>query len=88
LSDDLVEKKLPDLTKSHELILGLAKKIKLARQLGVLKCPQGESGCRECQPLEKVLRGEAKLVGEDRDQRRDLYIMPYFNNNEKESKIL
>ncbi len=86
LSHELVEKKLPDLTKSHELILGIAKKIKLARQLGVLKCPQGEIVCSLCQPLEKVVSGVAYYVGQD--QRRDLYVLSYFNNQEKESKIL
>jgi ATP-dependent helicase/DNAse subunit B len=86
LSDNLVEKKLPDLEKSHELILGVAKKIKLARQLGVMKCPQGEKGCRECQPLERVIKGEAKFVGED--QRRDLYVLSYGSSEEKASEIL
>lgn len=58
-----VEKKLPDLDKSKELILKVGKEIKLARQLERFKCPGGESGCRHCEPLEKILRGESVFVG-------------------------
>jgi hypothetical protein len=58
-----VEKKLPDLDKSKELVLKVGKEIKLARSLERFKCPGGEAGCKHCEPLEKILRGEAVFVG-------------------------
>lgn len=71
--DDLpIEKKLPDLDKSKELVMKVGKEMKLARQLERFKCPSGESGCKHCLPLEKILRGEATFVGEG-DYHTDLY---------------
>ena len=62
--DDMpVEKKLPDLDHSYNLVLKVGKEIKLARHLQRFKCPAGESGCKHCQPLEKIIRGEATFVG-------------------------
>lgn len=74
MSDELVEKPLPDLEDAREEILRLAKKVKLARQLQVFKCPSGD-GCMHCRPLESVLRGEAEYVGIN-DYRQDVYIAP------------
>lgn len=71
--DTPTEKTLPDLDKSHEEILKIAKKIKLARQLGSFNCPHGD-GCKACRSLEKVLAGEGELVGED-DMGKDIYII-------------
>lgn len=73
-SDAPVEKPLPDIQQAHETILGYAKQIKLARQLDRFRCPNGELGCSVCKPLERVIRGEAELVGKN-DQGRDLYIL-------------
>lgn len=71
--DDLpIEKKLPDLDKSKELVMKVGKEMKLARQLERFKCPKGEAGCKHCLPLEKILRGEATFVGEG-DYHTDLY---------------
>lgn len=71
--DDLpIEKKLPDLVKSKELVMKVGKEMKLARQLERFKCPAGEGGCKHCLPLEKILRGEATFVGEG-DYKTDLY---------------
>lgn len=87
LSDELVEKPLPDLAQARETVLQIAKKIKLARQLQVMKCPQGSDGCRYCWPLEKIVRGEAKYVGEN-EYRTDVYILPAEQPELKESVIL
>jgi hypothetical protein len=73
-NDDLTEKVLPDLQSAHEKVLEIAKRIKVQRKLGIYKCPQGEGGCFCCQPLEKVLRGEAELVGVN-DHRQSVYIL-------------
>ena len=67
-----IEKKLPDLDKSKELVMKIGKEMKLARQLERFKCPEGESGCKHCLPLERILRGESTYVGEG-DYHTDLY---------------
>ncbi|MFH2085617.1 MAG: PD-(D/E)XK nuclease family protein [bacterium] len=67
-----LNKKLPDLAKSQELILKVGKEIKLARSLVRFKCPSGESGCKHCLSYEKILRGESTFVGEG-DYHTDLY---------------
>lgn len=71
---DLVEKSLPDLEDSHQKILMIAKKIKLARKLSQFKCPNGEKGCFACRPLEAVVRGEAEFVGLN-NYGQDLYLV-------------
>lgn len=73
-SDDLSERTLPDLVEAEEKILKIAKQIKLSRELKRFKCPQGEKGCPRCRPYEKILKGEAKLVGTD-EFKRDIYIL-------------
>src|SRR3989339_11522 len=71
--DDMpIEKSLPDLTQSHELVLQIGKEIKLARALNRFKCPQGEQGCKYCLPYEKILDGKATFVGEG-NYHTDLY---------------
>lgn len=80
------KQKLPDLEKAHKLILKIAKKIKLARQLESFNCPKGD-GCRACKEYEKILKGDAKLVGED-EMGRDLYITESKEPTEDNSKIL
>lgn len=88
LSDDLTPKDLPDLDTAHDQILEIAKKIKVARQLEVFKCPNGEDGCYHCKPMEKILRGEAKLVGVN-DYNQDVYILPSSEDGmSKDSEIL
>ena len=76
--DAPVEKKLPNLDKSKELVLKVGKKIKLARSLERFKCPSGEAGCKHCLPMERILRGEAVYVGEG-DYGSDLYTI--FENS-------
>lgn len=67
-----VEKKLPDLDKSKELVLKVGKEMKLARQLDRFKCKEGVSGCKHCLPLERIVRGESTFVGEG-EYKTDLY---------------
>lgn len=85
--DDMpIEKNLPDLDKSKELVLKIGKEIKLARSLERFKCKEGESGCKHCQPLEKILRGEAVFVGTG-GYGADVYVINH-SNSQKDSKIL
>jgi ATP-dependent helicase/DNAse subunit B len=73
--DDMpIEKKLPDLDKSRDLVMKIGKEIKLARQLNRFKCKEGESGCKHCTPYEKIIRGEAIYVGSG-EYGTDLYII-------------
>ena len=74
-SDEPVEQKLPDLAKAEAEILAIAKKIKTIRKLEHFKCPHGEGGCWACRPMEKILKGEAQLVGEN-DYHQDVYVLP------------
>lgn len=72
--NQLTPQELPDLHEAHRQVLDVAKKIKVARKLQVMKCPKGEGGCFACRPLEAVLRGEAELVGTN-EYRTDIYIL-------------
>lgn len=74
MSDELTKKELPDLAESEAKVLKIAKKIKLARQMGIFKCPNGDEGCRACRPYEMILKGEAEFVGNN-EYRADVYIM-------------
>ncbi len=72
--DELDEKKLPNLEEAHQQILTIAKKMKTAKKLSVFKCPNGKKGCFACNPLEKVLSGEARHVGVG-SYNRDIYLL-------------
>ncbi len=86
--DDMpVEKKLPDLDHSYNLVLKVGKEIKLARQLQRFKCPGGDGGCKHCQPLEKIISGEAVFVGNG-EYGTDLYALFSSNNSAPASEIL
>jgi hypothetical protein len=74
LSHELKTKRLPDLEEAHAKVLKIAKKIKLARQLKLFKCPN-KTGCFACKPLEKVLNREAEFVKVN-DFGQDVYIFP------------
>jgi len=54
---------LPNAEKAHSDVLEIAKKIKIAREKMEFKCPNGEKGCFACRPFEKILKGEAELIG-------------------------
>lgn len=66
------EVELPGIEESEKKVLEIARRIKLARQLNKLTCPN--NGCFACRPMEKIINGEAELVGQD-DYRRDVYIL-------------
>lgn len=87
LSDTLTPKELPNLQDAHEEVIKVAREIKTARQLDRFRCPKGEEGCLQCESLEKVVRGEAELVGVN-DRNQDLYVIPQQLPDEEESYIL
>lgn len=86
---EVQDKELPDLEQSHEKILAIAKKIKLARKLEQFKCPQGAKGCFACKPFEAILRGEAEFVGLSQ-YGQDLYLIDKnsLKDEEEDSVIL
>jgi ATP-dependent helicase/DNAse subunit B len=69
----IVEKNLPEISEAEEKVYKVANRIKLARQINHLICKDG--GCRHCYPLERVLKGDGKLVGVS-EYGQDLYILP------------
>jgi len=85
-TDGLVEKTLPDLRKAQTKVLEIARKIKVARQLNVFKCPY-QIGCRSCRPYEAVLQGEAEFIGVD-NYSYNVYINKITSEKEKESYII
>lgn len=86
-SDELSERPMPDLLQARQKILAIAKEIKLARKLERFKCPNGEEGCFNCLPFEKIIRGEAELVGVN-EYKADVYIMKHEVDIEDDSVIL
>jgi len=72
--NDLTEKTLPDLKEAHQKVSEIGRRIKLARKLDKLECPNGKEGCLYCHSFEKILRGEGEMVGVN--QQRDIYVMP------------
>ena len=72
-----IEKQLPELKDAHLKVLELGRRIKLARKLDKFTCPNGKDGCPHCTPLERVLRGEGEMVGDN--SQRDIYILPHEN---------
>ncbi len=87
-NNELTPKDLPALEEAHDRVLEVAKQVKLARQLERYRCPQGDEGCRNCQPMEAIIRGEAEFVGEN-TYGQDIYILPQQQkSHEEESYIL
>jgi ATP-dependent helicase/DNAse subunit B len=84
--EGLVEENMPDLEVEEAKILDIAKKIKLARQLNVFKCPQ-KTGCHRCKPYEAILRGEAELVGQG-SYREDVYVLDTAQGSTKEQSVI
>jgi ATP-dependent helicase/DNAse subunit B len=74
----LTELQLPNLEDAHKAVLEVARKIKLARKLNRMKCPQ--NGCRACTPLERIIAGEGTFVGTN-DMRKDMYILKKVDNS-------
>lgn len=71
--DQPKEVQLPQLDIAHNRVLEIAKKIALARKLDHFKCNNKE-GCNGCIPLEKIIKGEGKLVGIS-EYKQDIYIL-------------
>lgn len=86
-SDAPVEKELPDAEESKERILELAKKIKLARQLGRFKCPHGAGGCIFCKPFEAIIRKEAEFIGTN-NHNEDVYILDKSADSPEEESVI
>lgn len=80
--DDLTEKVLPELKDAHSKVIEIGRRIKLARKLDKFDCPDGHDGCVYCRSMEKVLKGEGKLV--DANTQRDIYILPKEEQTEEE----
>lgn len=63
---------LPRINSAQEKIEKIAIRIKLARQMERFVCPKG--GCRYCNPLERVLKGEGEKVAIS-EYGQDIYIL-------------
>jgi ATP-dependent helicase/DNAse subunit B len=86
-SDEPMEQKLPDMEKSYEKVLKIAKEISLARKLNRFVCPH-KTGCYKCKPLEKVVNREAEFVGVN-EYKQDIYMLTnHADENNRDSKIL
>lgn len=85
LEDMLTPLALPDEKIAHHDILTIGRKMKLARQLKKFDCPT--KGCRACAPFERVVSGEAELVGQD-DFGRDMYMVPQKGDEEEAEEII
>lgn len=73
-ADEPTEQSMPNLSKAHEEILAIGKKMRLMRKLNNFKCPKGEVGCRYCQPLEEIVAGQAEFVGTG-EFNKDIYVL-------------
>lgn len=67
-----VEVTLPNLEKSRDQVMAVARRIKLGRQINYFKCPKG--GCFACRPLENVFQGKGEKVGVS-EYNQDIYIL-------------
>ena len=88
-SQNLDELALPDEKESKRKILKIAKQMKLARTLNRFKCPEGEGGCRVCQPYLAVIAGKGEQVGVN-DFKQDIYIIskPGFGSSPDETSMV
>ncbi len=78
---------LPNLKLSRQIILKIAKKIKLARQLNNFKCSQ-KDGCYACRNFDAILQGKGKFVGTG-GYGRDIYVLKKSASpNSKSSTLL
>lgn len=76
------EMQLPDLEKSREKVLTIARDIKKAREKGNMVCPKG--GCYACRGLEQIVAGKAKFIRTDDYQ--DIFILPAQETGAKYTK--
>jgi ATP-dependent helicase/DNAse subunit B len=63
---------IPDVKDSHDKVLKIALQIKEARESKNLSCKK--EGCFHCEPFEKIISGQAKLVGSG-SYNTDIYII-------------
>jgi len=86
-SDVPEEMILPELTQAREIVLKVAKEVRLARKLGRMTCKTG--GCRYCEPYEKIAAGEGIFVGVN-DFGQDIYALNHSRSgfDEEESVVL
>lgn len=63
---------LPGVEEAQQRVMTVAKKIKLARTINHFRCPT--NGCRYCEPLETIVKGQAEMVGVN-DYNQDIYIL-------------
>lgn len=84
-SDRPTPKILPDLDEAAKKVLKIAKEIKLARTLDKLNCPHG--GCKACEPLEKVFRGQTNFVGVNAFG-QDCFVLPQELEESKDGIVL
>ncbi len=66
------ERELPATEDSFNKVLTIAKKVKQARSNKEYLCPK--SGCRNCEPFEAIIKGQAEFVGVG-EYRQDIYIL-------------
>ena len=84
--DGLIALPIPNLVSSQNMILAIAKQIKVSRQLDRFKCPK--DGCAYCAPFEAILAGKGECIGID-SFGSDIYIVPQeTHTSEQESVIL
>lgn len=74
MDDSPKEVNLPDLEESEKRVMEVAKRIKLARQLGHYKCVEGEEGCKYCSGLHLISKGKGEKVGQSK-YGQDIYVL-------------
>lgn len=72
--DAPVDMPIPNEEAGHARILEIAKSMALARKLERFLCKYKE-GCSACRPLEAIVAGKGKYVGES-EYHQDMYILP------------
>jgi ATP-dependent helicase/DNAse subunit B len=72
--DERKNVQLPSISEAYDRVLEIARKIALARKLNHLVCKNG--GCQHCEPMERIYKGEGKLVAES-EYHQDIYILNY-----------
>jgi len=85
-SNELTEEAMPNAEEEELRILEIAKKIKLARQLNVFKCPH-KIGCHACRPYEAILKGDAQHVGQG-SYKEDIYVLDASSGESKEKSVI
>ena len=85
-NDELTPVPLPDAQEYTDEILKVARKIKTAKALNRLICPQ-VTGCNFCRPYESILRGEGELVGVD-SYDKDVYLIGSEALTQEESSVV